>query len=399
MPASDYAVLALETGDTFFGFAFGAEAPGAGEVVFNTSMTGYQEISTDASYRGQIVVMTYPLIDNYGVNADDVESRRPWIAGMAVRELAPTHSNWRQQSNMHSFLAQHGIPGIQGIDTRALTRTLRIKGHKRGVLRRAPASVANGMDPFTWFRGQAPSARAWAAEQVQAARCVLPYSEQRYVAEVTTPDRHVAGPTRWAPWPAPPQRADSPRIALLDVGVKSNIVRSLVSRGCHVDVLPYGASVHEVEATDPDGVLVCNGPGDPEQADRAIDTVRDLIGRRSLMGVCLGHQILGLAIGATTSRLPYGHRGANQPIKDLDTGRAHITSQNHGFQVDAASIPRSSGFRVSHVNLNDGSVEGLAHDSLPVFSVQYHPEASPGPQDNQYLFDRFLDLVDADRSA
>ena len=399
MPASDYAVLALETGDTFFGFAFGAEAPGAGEVVFNTSMTGYQEISTDASYRGQIVVMTYPLIDNYGVNADDVESRRPWIAGMAVRELAPTHSNWRQQSNMHSFLAQHGIPGIQGIDTRALTRTLRIKGHKRGVLRRAPASVANGMDPFTWIRGQAPSARTWAAEQVEAAKRVLPYSEQRYVAEVTTPDRHVAGPTRWAPWPALPQRADSPRIALLDVGVKSNIVRSLVSRGCHVDVLPYGASVHEVEATDPDGVLVCNGPGDPEQADRAIDTVRDLIGRRPLMGVCLGHQILGLAIGATTSRLPYGHRGANQPIKDLDTGRAHITSQNHGFQVDAASIPRSSGFRVSHVNLNDGSVEGLAHDSLPVFSVQYHPEASPGPQDNQYLFDRFLDLVDADRSA
>ena len=399
MPASDYAVLALETGDTFFGFAFGADAPGAGEIVFNTSMTGYQEISTDASYRGQIVVMTYPLIDNYGVNPDDVESRRPWISGLAVRELAPTHSNWRQQSNMHSFLAQHGIPGIQGIDTRALTRTLRIKGHKRGVLRRAPAHIANGMDRFAWIRGDSSTATAWATEQVQAARCVLPYSEQHYVAEVTTPDRHVAGPVRWAPWPTPPQRAGSPRIALLDVGVKTNIVRSLVSRGCHVDVLPYGASVDQVEATDPDGVVVCNGPGDPEQADQAIETVRDLIGRRPLMGVCLGHQILGLAIGATTSRLPYGHRGANQPIKDLDTGRAHITSQNHGFQVDAASIPSNSGFRVSHVNLNDGSVEGLAHDSLPVFSVQYHPEASPGPQDNQYLFDRFLDLVDQNRGS
>ena len=399
MPASDYAVLALETGDTFFGFAFGAEAPGAGEVVFNTSMTGYQEISTDASYRGQIVVMTYPLIDNYGVNPDDVESRRPWISGLAVRELAPTHSNWRQQSDMHSFLAQHGIPGIQGIDTRALTRTLRIKGHKRGVLRRAPASVAAGVDRFTWIRGRTPAASAWADEQVQAAKRVLPYSEQRYVAEVTTPDRQVAGPVRWAPWPTPLQRAGSPRIALLDVGVKTNIVRSLVSRGCHVDVLPYGASAREVEATEPDGVVVCNGPGDPEQADRAIDTVRDLIGRLPLMGVCLGHQILGLAIGATTSRLPYGHRGANQPIKDLDTGRAHITSQNHGFQVDAASIPPGSGFRVSHVNLNDGSVEGLAHDSLPVFSVQYHPEASPGPQDNQYLFDRFLDLVDDNRRS
>jgi len=397
VPVSDYAVLALETGDRFFGFAFGAEAPGAGEVVFNTSMTGYQEISTDASYRGQIVVMTYPLIDNYGVNPDDVESRRPWISALAVRELAPTHSNWRQQSDMHSFLAQHGIPGIQGIDTRALTRTLRIKGHKRGVLRRAPASVAGGIDRFTWIRGQAPAASAWADEQVRAAKRVLPYSEQRYVAEVTTPDRQVAGPVRWAPWPTPPQRTGSPRIALLDVGVKTNIVRSLVSRGCHVDVLPYGASAHEVEATEPDGVVVCNGPGDPEQADRAIDTVRDLIGRLPLMGVCLGHQILGLAIGATTSRLPYGHRGANQPIKDLDTGRAHITSQNHGFQVDAASIPQDSGFRVSHVNLNDGSVEGLAHDSLPVFSVQYHPEASPGPQDNQYLFDRFLDLVDDNR--
>ncbi len=394
MPASDYAVLALETGDTFFGFAFGAEAPGTGEVVFNTSMTGYQEISTDASYRGQIVVMTYPLIDNYGVNPDDMESRRPWIAGLAVRELAPTHSNWRQQSDMNTFLARHGIPGIQGIDTRALTRTLRTKGHQRGVLRRAPADVTEGLDPFAWIRGQAPAAAAWAAAQVQAARRVLPYSEQRYVAEVTTPDRHAAGPVRWDPWPSPPQRLGEPRIALLDVGVKTNIVRSLVSRGCHVDVLPYGASMHEVEATDPDGVVVCNGPGDPEQADRAVDTVRDLIGRRPLMGVCLGHQILGLAIGATTSRLPYGHRGANQPVKDLDSGRAHITSQNHGFQVDAASLPPGSGFRVSHVNLNDGSVEGLAHDSLPVFSVQYHPEASPGPQDNQYLFDRFLDLID-----
>ncbi len=397
VPEGAYAVLALETGEAYFGFAFGADAPGGGEVVFNTSMTGYQEISTDASYRGQIVAMTYPLIDNYGVNADDVESRRPWIAGLAVRELAPTQGNWRRTSDLHTFLERHGVPGVQGIDTRALTRTLRTLGHRRGVLRRAPAQVTQGLGRFAWMRGQSPQAAAWAAEQARAARELPSYDLGSFVDDVTTPDPRVETEAPWAPWPAPPRRAGQPRLALLDVGVKTNIVRSLVQRGCRVDVLPYGTSAAAVEALDPDGVVVCNGPGDPQQAAAAVETIRGLLGRRPLLGICLGHQLLGLAIGGATSRLPFGHRGANQPVKDLATGRAHITSQNHGFQVDADSIPPHSGFRVSHVNLNDGSVEGLAHASWPVFSIQYHPEASPGPQDNQYLFDRFLDLVDEHR--
>jgi len=386
------AVLALETGDVFYGFAFGADIAGTGEVVFNTSMTGYQEISTDASYRGQIVVMTYPLINNYGINEDDIESRRPWISGMVVRELAATRNNWRMVSD-------HDIPGIEGVDTRALTRTLRTRGPQRGLLIRAPASIANGSDRFTWSTGKSPNAVEWAKTQIQAVKNLAPYANHEYVSDVTTLDPYVADESPWEPWPDPMFREDRPRISLLDVGVKTNIIRSLTRRGCVVTVLPYGSSVADIEDTNPNGVIVCNGPGDPEQAGQAVETVRGLIGRFPTMGICLGHQVLGLSIGATTSRLPFGHRGANQPVKDLVSGRAYITSQNHGYQVDASSIPQDSGFRVSHINLNDGSVEGLAHVSLPVFSVQYHPEASPGPQDNQYLFDRFLDLVEKNRIA
>ena len=388
------AALALATGDVFFGYGFGSREPAEGEVVFNTSMTGYQEITTDASYRGQIVTLTYPLINNYGVNADDVESRRPWIAGLVVRELAPTSSNWRAAGGLGGFLDEHGIAGIMGIDTRSLVRVIRRTGPAPSRLVRAPRAVARGASTFHWLRGAHPGAAAWAESEVERAQDLPPYDDQPFVSEVTVPEPFTATSAPWAPWPEPRRRDREPRIALLDIGVKTNIVRSLARRGAEVHVLPYGSTPGDIAALQPDGVVVGNGPGDPVQADRAVETVRAMIGRYPLMGICLGHQVLGLAIGATTSRLPFGHRGANHPVQDLTDGRVHITSQNHGFQVDAESIPADSGFAVSHVNLNDGSVEGLSHERLPVFSIQYHPEASPGPQDNQYLFDRFLDAIE-----
>jgi carbamoyl-phosphate synthase small subunit len=388
------AALALSTGDVFFGYGFGDDGAAEGEVVFNTSMTGYQEISTDASYRGQIVTLTYPLIDNYGVNADDIESRRPWIAGLVVRELAPTRSNWRTSGGLSDFLREHGIAGITGVDTRALVRIIRRTGPAPTRLVRAPADVACGATPFTWLTGCHPGATEWAEQEVERTSHIPPYDRQEFVAEVTVPESSTVTNTKWAPWPEPRRRDRKSRIALLDVGVKTNIVRSLVRRGCQVHVLPYGSTTSEIDAIQPDGVVVANGPGDPTQAARAVTTVQEIIGRYPLMGICLGHQILGLAIGASTSRLPFGHRGANHPVKELRNGRIQVTSQNHGYQVDADSIPSDSGFSVSHINLNDGSVEGLHHVELPIFSIQYHPEASPGPQDNQYLFDRFLDAVD-----
>jgi carbamoyl-phosphate synthase small subunit len=388
------AILSLESGEHFFGYGFGPPTDTAGELVFNTSMTGYQEISTDASYRGQIVTLTYPLINNYGTNAIDLESRRAWIAALVVRELSPNRSNWRQQRALDDFLAENQIPGIQGIDTRQLVRILRGGGVRRAVLTRLQPDELPESGTFEWLHGQTDGLEALLPELTDRARAVLPLSEQRLVEEVTTPDRYVHETEPWAPWAAPPVRESQPHIALLDCGVKQNILRSLTIRGCCVTVLPYGVSASDINALDPDGVMLVNGPGDPEQAELAIETIRGLVGRYPIAGICLGHQLLALAIGATTSRLKFGHRGANHPVKDLATGRIHITSQNHGFQVDAGSIPKDSGFEVNHVNMNDGSVEGLAHKELPIMTVQYHPEASPGPQDNQYLFERFLDLVE-----
>ncbi len=394
MATENRAILSLESGQHFFGYGFGSATDAAGELVFNTSMTGYQEISTDASYRGQIVTLTYPLINNYGANPTDVESRRPWIAALVVRELSPNHSNWRDRLTFDDFLAENDIPGIQGIDTRQLVRILRGGGIRRAVLTRLRPGDLPQSGAFEWLHRQNDGLDPLLPELTDRARAVLPLSDQRLVEEVTTPDRYIHESEPWEPWAAPPVRDSHPRIALLDSGVKQNILRSLTVRGCRVTVLPYGATTGDINALDPDGVMLVNGPGDPEQAERAIKTIRGLVGRYPLAGICLGHQLLSLAIGATTSRLKFGHRGANHPVKDLATGRVHITSQNHGFQVDAGSIPRDSGFEVSHVNMNDKSVEGLAHKELPIMTVQYHPEASPGPQDNQYLFERFLDLVE-----
>ena len=357
----------LSDGRIFPGRPFGAQSIAEGEAVFTTAMTGYQEVSTDPSFYGQIVCMTYPLIGNYGAMPDDEESRQPWISGMVVREYCDQPSNWRSVGTFGDYLERHGIPALEAVDTRALTRHIRVHGAMRAVL---VSNRAGMSDDELRERAQ----RAWTP------------GDEDVVPAVTTPEERDIGPRSGL------------HIVLIDCGVKENILRSLERRGVRVTVVPYGTTAEDILALGPDGVITSPGPGDPERADQAVETVRVLVDDRvPYMGVCLGHQLLALAVGARTSKLKFGHRGANHPVKDLLTGEVHITSQNHGYQVDAASVPVDRGWRVSQVNLNDGSVEGLAHVDLPVLSVQYHPEGSPGPQDNQYLFDRFIEQVGAQK--
>ncbi len=368
------ALLVLEDGAYFEGYSFGAPPPATGEVVFNTGMTGYQEIATDPSYAGQMVCFTYPLIGNYGVSDIDWESRRPWIEAAIVREYMPDYSNWAANGSFGDYLARHGVPGIYGVDTRALVRHLRTHGTMRGILARADVVPLE--------------------ELVAAARRVVPLSEQDLVAETSSPaPLDLAADGAGGGGQAPPED-DRVRIALLDCGTKSNIARSLTRRGALVRLFPHDTPLDEILAWRPDGVVISNGPGDPAVVENAFQVTKGVVERRlPLFGICLGHQLLGRAAGGRTNRLKYGHHGVNHPVKDLLSGRVHITSQNHEFQVDPSSIDPSTGFYVSQINLNDGSVEGLAHRELPIFSVQYHPEANPGPQDNQYLFDRFLAMV------
>jgi carbamoyl-phosphate synthase large subunit len=372
-----YAALVLEDGRAFVGVPLGADVRGQGEVVFNTAMTGYQEVLTDPSYAGQMVCMTYPLQGNYGVRDADAESARPWARAMLVRWACPRPSHHSSEASLDEYLRRWRVPAITEIDTRALTRHLRVHGALRAVLT---------------HESEAPGP-ARLAELAVSARAVTPLSDQDLVAETS----RTASEEWFDALPRelrPRHRAagEGLTIAVVDYGVKSNILRSLRERGCRVIVLPHAAVWADIAASGADGLVLSNGPGDPAVLDGPVELARQALGRIPLFGICLGHQILGRAAGATTSRLPFGHHGANHPVKDLETGLVHITSQNHEFQVDAASIPAGDLF-VTQRNLNDGSVEGLGHRTLPAFSVQYHPEGCPGPQDNQHLYDRFVQMV------
>ncbi|MFZ5644448.1 MAG: glutamine-hydrolyzing carbamoyl-phosphate synthase small subunit [Bacillota bacterium] len=357
------AILALEDGTYFIGKAFGSRGERWGEVVFNTGMTGYQEILTDPSYCGQIVVMTYPLIGNYGINREDFESKKSYVRGFVVKEECDHPSNWRASYKITDFLSREGVPGISGVDTRALTRHLRSFGTMRGVI------SAEESDPSVL---------------VEKARSCPQLSGQQMVPEVATKEIYRV-------------EGSGKRVVLLDFGSKLNIIRHLQMRGCDIYVVPPTTGPGEIMAMDPDGVMLSNGPGDPMDVPYAAITVKELAGRVPIFGICLGHQIMSLAMGARTYKMKFGHRGANHPVKDLITGRVYITSHNHGFSVDEESMS-GIGLEVTHRNLNDNTVEGMRHESLPLFSVQYHPEASPGPTESDYLFDQFIDLMDRHKS-
>ena len=365
------AILVLEDGRTFTGASFGAEGETFGEMVFNTSMAGYQEILTDPSYAGQIVCMTYPLIGNYGVNEDDVESRRPWVEGFVVREASRIVSNWRANDSLDSYLKKNDIVGIEHIDTRALVRHIRDKGAMRAGI----SSVES--DP------KALLGRVLASPEMQnreLASAVTVSDKFEYQAETRLIGSVSPAETKY-------------HIVAFDFGVKTNSLREFSKFGCRVTVVPADTPASDVIALKPDGIFLSNGPGDPASMKSVIEEIKKLAETQTPMfGICLGHQLIGSAFGGETYKLKFGHRGGNQPIKDLTTGKIEITSHNHGFAVDADSLPPD--VEVTHINLNDNTVAGLRHKTFPVFSVQYHPESAPGPHDSEYLFKRFIDLME-----
>ncbi len=366
--------LALEDGLVFEGKGFGAEGEIYGEVVFNTSLTGYQEILTDPSYKGQIVTMTYPHIGNYGINAEDEESFHPWAEGFIVRELSPVASNYRSEETLDAYLKRHGKIGIEEIDTRKLVKHLRDFGAKKGIL-----STADG-DPKRLVQKAKDSRSIVGVDLVKEVTCKEPYEYRKGLPEGFD-------------WGSAKKRPKLRRIVAIDGGIKFNILRKLNQHGFNVTVVPASMPADQILKYKPEGIFLSNGPGDPSAVTYLVETVRKLLGAVPIFGICLGHQMLGQALGGTTSKLKFGHRGGNHPVKDLKTGRIEITSQNHGFVVDIDSLPKGD-IMMTHINLNDKTLEGIEHKKLPVFSVQYHPENSPGPHDSDYLFDRFRELIE-----
>ena len=375
------AILALEDGTWYQGVAAGATGETSGEVVFNTSMTGYQEVLTDPSYAGQIVTMTAPQIGNYGVAPGDAESQGPRVAGFVMREASPLASNWRAEGTLRDYLTRHNIVAIADIDTRALTRVLRNAGVMRGV-------IATGqVDPAALVEKARAIPKMEGADLVQGVTCDSAFEWRQHPGRVGDEDHATFG----IPAEARPKRRL--RVAAYDFGVKYNILRRLDAYGCDVHVFPASAPAAELRKIEPDGIFLSNGPGDPAALPYAINNVRELVnGDVPMFGICLGHQILGLAVGGKTFKLKFGHRGANHPVKEHQSGKVEITSQNHGFAVDPQSLP--SDVTVTHTNLYDGTVEGFRHLTKPIFSVQYHPEASPGPHDADYLFRQFIEEME-----
>lgn len=381
------AILALEDGTVFHGQAFGARATACGEVCFNTSMTGYQEILTDPSYKGQIVTMTYPLIGNYGVNTQDVESWRPHVGGFVIRELSPVVSNWRADQSLHEYLEQNGIPGIQGVDTRALTKKLRVRGALNGIISTEGLSEAEALKRAREWPGLAGVDYVKEVTHKEAFAWD-PQDEQSGSFQLVQHNTSVDARTNRAPMPP----ADIPIVAY-DFGMKYNILRRLRQRGFKVQVVPATTPAAEAMKYKPAGIFLSNGPGDPSALGYAVQAVQDIVKTGiPVFGICLGHQLLGQAFGGKTFKLKFGHRGGNQPVKDLESGKVEITSQNHGFAVDATSLP--SDVSVNRINLNDQTVEGMRHKTKPVYCVQYHPEASPGPHDSTPLFEEFRALIE-----